>query len=224
MAEEATNNRANHRPTGYEALDERVSNLRASVTHIEQSMGRGFDALTTKIAELSANSDKKIADLANAISDSRRAPWATLISGAIFIVTVLGLLIGMLYWPIRGDQSRAEATLVDLQKIVAQAIKDGPDVYVPRREIETSRARATEDRAIVNKDIDTLRTSMLPRNEWLLRNAAVDSEFADLRRTLEQVRQDFGGTYNLRDALKDLQGRIDDLEHRLTTKTGGQPS
>lgn len=185
----------------FAALDERVTNLRSSFQSLEHSTAAGFGRLDAKLNEMSA-----------AIATGQQTPWAKIWPGVSIGVIVIGMIVAMLYWPIRGDQSRLEGSVGKVADALANAIKEGPDTYVPRREIETARVRAAEDRVNTLASITDLREAALPRNEWMLRNATVDREFEDVRRTLEQLRSDFGGTYSLRDALVDLKARLERIE------------
>lgn len=185
----------------FSALDERVTNLRTSFQHLEQSTASGFGRLDAKLGEMAA-----------AFQAGQQTPWSTIwtaVGVAFSILLGVGYLV---YTPVQANQTRIEDSLIKLSDMFAEAVKSGPDLYVPRREIETGRARATEDRANIEKDIDALRQEKLPRNEWTLRNAAVDAEFVDLRRAVDQMRQDFGSTYSLRDALADFKQRLERIE------------
>lgn len=189
----------------FAALDERVTNLRSSFQALEHSTAAGFGRLDAKLNEMAA-----------AIATGQQTPWAKIWPGVSIGVVVIGMIVAMLYWPIRGDQDRLETSLGKVADALSDAIKEGPDTYVPRREIETSRQRAAEDRVNTLASITDLRVASLPRNEWLLRNATVDREFEDVRRTVEQIRADFGGTYSLRDALVDLKTRLERIESEKT--------
>jgi len=196
----------------FAALDERVTNLRTSFQHLERSTAEGFGRIDAKLGEMAAS-----------FAAGQKTPWATVIPSMAFVFSVLITIGWLVYTPVQSTQSRLETSLLKLADVVAGAIESGPEKYVPRREIDTSRARAAEDRANVEKDINDLRTEKLPRNEWLLRNAAVDNEFIDLRRTVEQIRQDFGGTYSLRDAIADLKQRLERVEMQREHELGTMP-
>jgi hypothetical protein len=185
----------------FAALDERVTNLRTGVQHLERSTADGFARLDAKLGEMSAS-----------LTAGQKTPWSTIWTAVGVAFSVLLGIGYLVYTPIQLNQVRLEGGLTKLADAVTSAIASGPDLYVPRRESDALRARAAEDRANAEKDIDGLRTEKLPRNEWLLRNAAVDAEFIDLRRTVEQIRQDFGGTYSLRDAIADLKQRLERIE------------
>lgn len=188
----------------FAALDERVTNLRSSLQHLEQSTSSGFARIEAKLGEQGA-----------AFSAAQKTPWGIVAS---FVGVAFSILVGigwLVYTPVQTAQIKLETGLVRLTDVVTSAIKEGPDTYVPRREIDTSRIRAAEDRVNTLAAITDLRAISLPRNEWLLRNAAVDSEFIDLRRTVEQLRGDLGGTYNLRDAFSDIKDRLERAEQRL---------
>lgn len=187
----------------FAALDERVTNLRSSFQSLEHSTSTGFNRIDAKLSEMSAS-----------FAAGQQTPWAKIWPGITTGVVVIGMIVGMLYWPIRADQGRLESSLIKITEQLSAAVKEGPEVYVPRREIETARARATEDRINTLSAITDLRTLSLPRNEWQLRNTTVDGEFVDIRRSLDQLRQDFGGIYPLRDAFADVKDRLQRVETR----------
>lgn len=189
----------------FAALDERVTNLRSSFQNLEHQTTAGFGRIDSKLGEMSA-----------AFSAAQRTPWGTIATFAGVLFSVLVGIGWLVYQPVQVEQVKLEASLVKVNDTLTEAIKEGPETYVPRREIETARQRAAEDRINTLASITDLRTAALPRNEWMLRNATVDREFEDVRRTLEQLRSDFGGTYSLRDAIADLKSRIERFEARET--------
>lgn len=197
--------RAENSTERFAALDERVTNLRTSFQNLEHSTTAGFGRIDAKLGEMSA-----------AFSAGQRTPWSTIWTAVGVAFTVLLGIGWLVYTPVQNNQDRLEASLLKLSDNVATAVTSGPDMYIPRRESEALRTRAAEDRTNLVRDIDTLRSEKLPRNEWILRNVAVDAEFTDIRRTVEQIRQDFGGTYSLRDAIVDLKDRLERVESKET--------
>lgn len=187
----------------FAALDERVTNLRTGVQHLERSTADGF-----------ARIDAKLGEMAAAFQAGQKTPWSTIWTAVGVAFSVLIGVGYLVYTPLQINQTKLEAGLIKLSETVAETIKDGPDTYIPRRENDLARARAAEDRANTLAAITDLRTDSLPRREWLLRNDAVNSLVANLQREVDQLRTDFGSTYSLRDALADMKSRLERAEMR----------
>lgn len=62
------------------------------------------------------------------------------------------------------------------------------------------------------RDILAINSSIVPRGEHEGHWANTDAAIANLQKQIDQQRQDFGSTYSLRDALADMQRRLDKLE------------
>lgn len=189
----------------FAALDERVTNLRSSFQSLDHATQAGFSRIDAKLAEMSA-----------AFSAGQRTPWAQIWPAAAVGVSVLVALGWLVYSPIKDSQTKLESSLTKLSDIMSDSIKDGPNVYVTRRENEPLRQRSAEDRTNTLQAITDLRQSSLPRAEWMLRNNTVDAALADKQREIDQLRQDFGGTYSLRDALVDFKNRLERIELKET--------
>lgn len=64
-------------------------------------------------------------------------------------------------------------------------------------------------------DIRQINDAIVPRGEHAQHWAKTDADIVNLQKQIDQIRNDFGNTYSLHDALSDLQKRLDKLEdHR----------
>lgn len=61
-------------------------------------------------------------------------------------------------------------------------------------------------------DIRAINVSIVPRGEHEGHWTNTAAELANLQKQIDQQRSDFGSTYSLRDALADMQKRLDKLE------------
>lgn len=61
-------------------------------------------------------------------------------------------------------------------------------------------------------DIKEINRAIVPRGEHEGHWANTDAAITNLQKQIDQQRQDFGSTYSLRDALSDMQKRLDKLE------------
>lgn len=191
---------ANGTAVGYDpearqaALEERVGNLATRFTNLETS----------------------IANLASEIRGKGQPQWGVIGTFAgVFLALVVagGGLISSSLGTLKADTTlgfdRANQDRTTIVKSISDLIQVLPDKYLTRTEVDKLSDRAAEERKRVN---DTLALS-LPRAEWLLRNTAVDAAIGDVSRRIDEVRNDFGSTYTLRDALADLKTRMVRLEN-----------
>jgi hypothetical protein len=140
--------------------------------------------------------------------------WA---AGGI-VLAVLSTVGRLVYTPIKDDQVRLETAIAEVAEGLATAIKEGPQNYISRRESEALRQLSAEDRANTHAAIIALQAASVSRNEWSLRNETIDKELVDVRRELDQLSQDFDGTYSLRDAIADLKEGLQRIESRDGSK------
>lgn len=62
------------------------------------------------------------------------------------------------------------------------------------------------------EDIRTINSQIVPRGEHQGHWDITAAEITNLQKQIDQQRSDFGSTYSLRDALADMQKRLDKLE------------
>lgn len=177
----------------YAALDERVTNLGTRLTSFEQNTARSFTQLEASIVGLSAE-----------FRTNQRPQWAAL---GVMLTAVIA--IGALaYWPVRENQNEFRESI----KTITASINVIPKEYLSRQEADQRAARGLEDRQRTESAITDLRGNAVPRGEWTERQAAINATTADLGRRLDELRQDFGATYGIRDALNDLRSRLERIE------------
>lgn len=67
-------------------------------------------------------------------------------------------------------------------------------------------------------DIRQINDNIVSRGEHLQHWVKTDADIANLQKQIDQARSEFGSTYSLRDALADMQKRLDKLEDRRLAK------
>lgn len=196
-------------------LGERVTNLGRRQTDLETEMRTGFRTI-----------EQSIASLTTSLSERNKPQWQA-IGVALTFAVIIG---GMAYWPIRESTTDLKQTVAALALETNQSIRLLADKAVTREELNWRSQRTAEDRQRSEAAIADIRSSMLPRNEWMERNASRDHdidnirqsitrEVANLQRQIDLQRSDFGAFSsslgNGRDVIQNLQTEINRLRDQL---------
>jgi hypothetical protein len=193
----------------YAALDERVLNQGVRLGQIEQAMNRGFSAVEASLSSLSTE-----------FRTSGKPQWQAFSLLAFCVVTFLGG-IGTLVWlPVKGD-------IGDLKMMVAEQNR----AFVTKSDMEyrlqvSGQRRDDFQRASEQRDADTMkqvefvREKIVPRGEHEEKWRGNEQRLADVQRQIDVVNKAFGDTFSLRDALQQMQRRIDTLEAKPPRPAG----
>lgn len=209
MTVKTLNSNGNDMNNGWDArvlqLDERVTNLRTTLSSVEQETRTGFAQVNTAISNLS-----------NEVRTGQKTQWPTILMVMGLIVTVVisigGAFAVVTLAPIREQVADNRITSKETTMQIAAILAGLPEAYIPRRESENLRLRAGEDRARTEASLVELRTKTVDRNEWMERNRARDIELNDIRGRIDELVRQVGDTYGARDVILDLKGRVDALQ------------
>ena len=187
----------------YAALDDRVLGVVRHVRGLEHTMRENFGALAVRLDRLSTE-----------MSAGQKTQWPVVWAAMGVCVSILGLIGGILYYPIRSELAETKATIVEVRKDLADRFDKMSTGFVSRQEIDWRATRAGGDRDRAGKVIATIRDAQVPRAEYEERWRGADQRNVDMQRQIDQVRAAFGETYSLRDFVRQMQERIDRLEAR----------
>ncbi len=179
-------------------LGELSSHVDAALKAMEAGIGRQMDALSAKIDERS------------------KIPWPAL-GVMLTFVCVIG---GMAYYPIQTTQGRIEATLLrfDERFVTSKELETRLSANAQRRDDFQRLAEARFEG--VEADVSNIRKEVVPRAEHEEKWRGADGHREALQRQLDDLKHQFGETFSLRDALIQMQKRIDTLED---AKSGSRP-
>lgn len=163
----------------------------ARVTALE----RQYTAISSKLDALTEKMDAR-----------RAVPWGAIGTG----VAMLAFLGGIVIWAFSAYILQIQVA----QQSADRRIEQLAMVTVPRAELDDRRivSNARTDR--IEADILRIQEGIVPRGEHSERWRSTDAEIAGVQRQLDQLRADFGGTYSLKDALRDLQQRLERIENK----------
>ena len=183
----------NNNGNGFMAEETRVNlgALNQRVLGLEQA----FRGIGDQITSLSSKIDNSITAINGRFEERNKTPWPAL-SVAVSVLVIIG---GILYWPIKDSQGRIEAAISQQQVIIGNL----GEKFVTIRELDARSARARIDTDRMAADLRKLDDASVPR-----------VEHAALQRQVDDIKKAFGDTFSLRDALQQLQRRIDQLEAR----------
>ena len=166
------------------ALQQRVYGLETG----QRSMADSVSALSSKVETL-------FASLASKIEERSRPQYPLLISIGLFGLAVVSSVGWLAYAPIRENQTDLKQAMVEMSKAVSERVSI--------RELDGRAARTQADIARLNTDLNS---------QDLNSRRSMEQADANLQRQLDDMKKQFGDTFSLRDALLQMQRRIDQLE------------
>jgi hypothetical protein len=161
---------------------------------------KGISDIASGLAALSTKFDKK-----------SEIPWQALGVMLAFV----GLIGGALYWPIRETQSELKVAMVEMTKVFGGLGAQ----FVSIRELDARTARGQADFTRINSDIRSIEAAQVPRAEHAERWRSIDRDFANFQGQITQLRNDFGSTYSLKDALARMERELEYLKRGRPPQT-----
>lgn len=174
------------------ALEQRVYGLEQGVAGISSQIG----ALSSKLDERG------------------RTQWGVLASIAGVVLTFVIALGGLAYWPIQAQQQDAKLVLAR----VVEILQGLPERFVTIRELDARAGRTQSDLTRLAADLRQIENVTVPRGEHAERWRALEASDAALQKQVDDLKRQFGDTFSLRDALIQMQRRMDNLEERRTSQ------
>jgi hypothetical protein len=175
------------------ALQQRIFGLESN----QRNLSDGLSNLAARVETLFAN-------LATKVEERSRPQYPLLISLGLLGLAVVSSVGWLAYAPIRENQTDLKAALVEMSKAVGERVSI--------RELDGRAARTTNDLTRINQDIKALDAVTVPRGEHVERWRGFDQQMISLQRQIDDQKKQFGDTFSLRDALLQMQRRIDTLE------------
>lgn len=142
---------------------------------------------------------QQIAGLAQKIDARAQTNWPVIIGFGGFALSIMVAIGGMAYWPIREAQSDLKAIAAKQTDVIGSL----GDRFVSIRELEGRSGRTQSELARLNADIGSQELNM---------RRSIEQADGNLQRQLDDMKKAFGDTFSLRDALLQMQRRIDQLE------------
>lgn len=181
-----------------------------------------FAGLQQRVSGIEAavnNVSSQVSALATTLNDRSRTPWGILISGAGFLVTVILIVGGLAYQPIREAVSETKLDLRTMEEraVSIAAFTDFKSTYENNRiasrndnDAKFAATRADLDAKILRLESEL--QNQVPRGEHERVWAAQDQRFADMQRQLDELKSSQASTYGVRDVILDYRERLDRLE------------
>ncbi|WP_131114311.1 hypothetical protein [Lichenihabitans psoromatis] len=174
-----------------------ITELRTRVLGVENGMLR----IESMVAGLGAKFDAK-----------SQTPWAVIWSAAGVVFAMLLGVGSLAYAPISKDQERVSS---HLERLAETAVTDRDldkrlDISGARRD---DWQRGAEKAVEANRQhIDKLENEVVPRGEHEEHWRAVDRQFADVQRQVDEQKKFQSDLYSARDIIRDLNERTKTLE------------
>lgn len=183
----------------FAATEQRLLQTERDVGGLRQQIAELANHFDQQFAGLSAKTDSQFATIAAKLDERSKIPWQAV---GIFVAT-LTVLGGVLWYPINQGQTEAKDRITRIETGL-----------VPRVEHEREWMRAA-------RQVEKLEAKTESNSREMVRADVYAVAHADLVRQVEDIRRTFGSTYSLKDALADMQRRLDRLEFERTN--GGLP-
>lgn len=145
------------------------------------------------------NISQQLTSISQQITSGAKPNWSVLVSTAGFCLLFAGAIGGLAYAPIRENQTDLKAALIDVTK----AIGSQGEKFVSIRELDGRSGRTRQEIERLNTDLNAQDTAQ---------RRAMEQGDANLQRQIDDQKKQFGDTFSLRDALLQMQRRIDQLE------------
>lgn len=216
----------------YLALDERVTNIRTSMTNLEGEMQRGFSALNNHLTALS-----------NEFRNSSKTQWPIIFMAAAVVLTILGGAGAILYSPIKDSVVKLQENSIsrnewsDFQQRASEnrsrlelALAKVAENMVTQASMVPMIQEYRDYKMRIDTELHDLTATKLSRSEWQERNQSRDHDIENLRssylaadvnlqRQLDQqiaaFNQFAGSLGNGRDVLQRLQSEYDRLRDQI---------
>lgn len=172
----------------------------------------GHQGLTTAMTSLTSRVETLFANLSAKIDDRSRPQWSLLVSLGLLGLAFVSTVGALAYWPIRETQSDLKLAVVEITKVLSVL----PDRFITLRELDMRQMRTIGEFARINTDLRTLDAQVVPRNELAERWRSSDQQSLNTQRQIDELKKSFTDTFSLRDALLQMQRRLDGLEAAKT--------
>lgn len=230
----------------YLQIEERVTNVRTSLTALENKVERGFGEVHNHISANVQALTAQLTSLSSELRSGQKTQWPVILTVLGLIATVMlgfgGALGYAVLSPLKETVAGNSSGINELTRAMTGLITNLPESFIPRRETERLSLRSAEDRARVEENVRAMmpraevellreasaadrkhlwdelakvRDSTVQRNEWMERNRARDTEMAEINRRVDEIRQELGSQYGVRDVIMDLKAEINSLRAKM---------
>lgn len=156
---------------------------------------------TQQLTGVATSLREAITGLSTKMDERSRPQWQLYVTFAGFLLTFTTVVGTLAYWPIRDDTNELKTAVVRFEERA-----------VTRAELADRRAILEDRIKRIESDLSGAEKSIVPRPEHEEKWRSFDREAAALQRQIDDLKKQFGDTFSLRDALLQMQRRIDALE------------
>lgn len=168
-----------------------------------------LEARVTVLSEEIHNVRQSITSLHAKFDQGRATPWGAVTAG----LAALGLIGAVVVWAFGAYTTQINSN----QQAMMGSIEKLANVVVPRAELEDRRAISNQRIDRMDRDIEKLEMAQVSRGEMQEHWRAQETGDLQIQKQIDDIRATFGSSYSLKDALSEIQARIERLERiRLT--------
>ncbi|GLI23507.1 hypothetical protein GGQ86_002955 [Xanthobacter flavus] len=156
---------------------------------------------TQQLTGVATSLREAITGLSTKMDERSRPQWQLYVTFAGFLLTFTTVVGTLAYWPIRDDTNELKTAVLRFEERA-----------VTRAELADRRATLEDRIKRIEGDLNAAEKSIVPRPEHEEKWRSFDRETAALQRQIDDLKKQFGDTFSLRDALLQMQRRIDAIE------------
>lgn len=197
----------------YYQLDERVTNLRSSVSHLETQMQTGFAAINGQLHALNEQ-----------LRQGAKTQWPVVWSAAGVVFAVLAGIGAILYTPIKSDIGKLEELAITRNEYDNNQLRSTEtrmryenmlsklaDTTVTKDDLAVLTDEYRDYKTRIDNTLGRMDAGTVTRAEWTERNRARDVELADVSRRIDELQKSSNAVYGARDIILDMKRELDDL-------------
>ncbi len=164
------------------------------ITGVKADFSQQLTGVATSLREA-------ITSLSAKMDERSRPQWQLYVTFAGFLLTFTTVVGTLAYWPIRDDTNELKTAVARFEERA-----------VTRAELADRRAVLEDRIKRIEADLNVAERSIVPRPEHEEKWRSFDREGAALQRQIDDMKKQFGDTFSLRDALLQMQRRLDAIE------------
>lgn len=183
-------------------MSQRVATIEEGFSEIRREMSQHQMEINQALSSISSEFKQALGGIQSQLLERAKPQYGLLISLAAFLLSFSTAIGFMAYTPIKGD-------IADL-KVVQSSL-------LPRAEYEPRHVRLEKDINTLFDTAEANRGRIVSRSEIEQRWAANQSNFANLQRQIDEVKNNVSGIYPLREVIGQIIERQNKIEDRRVT-------
>lgn len=152
----------------------------------------------------------EIRTLTNSINERSRTPWAIILSGASTSLGGIALVGGLIAWGLSAQQGAIVTSLNEFKTTYESNRLVSRNDYLDKFQQARDGITKIEARQVPREELDRV---------W----QSYEGRFTDQQRQLDELKNQFGSVYGLRDVISDLKENQEEIRRQISSGRPYQP-